>query len=296
MAKPGRMRDASIRLAHWALFDPAARSAERQSPSARTGPRHGLAANRALRFAFCNSRGFTLIELLIATVVISLLMLALYHAYAGAMDTWNRTQADLTYIEDGRRSVVAVSTELSSLARPPIKDVPALTGTSRAITFFTRSDAGEYGAQAAGSMTKVTYSADGSRLADPDDLPRLTLTRTRQFYSGNTPVSAPAGSPLLTGAADVRFEYLSPESLYGQEKWLDYWVEAEQLPLAVRVTISIYRPAGRGKPQQVERLSTTAMLPVFGAPQAAQEVEAPPVDPLAEPMEDPFDEFVEGGL
>ena len=208
-------------------------------------------------------RAFTLVELLVATVIISVIMLAVYRTFAAAMDSWNRTEGQLGALSEGRAFLTNLDAELRSAVLPKVagEEVP-FGAAGGALAFFTAAPLSDRSVTPALGLSRLTYRIVPDKGADPlEEL--LAVERSRQFFSGGRPVAEEAGAVVLSGLKDVEFRYLAAGSTPIEMTWRRDWAGEEgDAPRAVRVEFAFAGQApgpGSAKPL---RFATTIPVSV----------------------------------
>jgi general secretion pathway protein J len=210
----------------------------RTKPTAAAHPRPG-------------DNGFTLLEAVIAVGLMTLLLATLATVTAQWMRGWkagfDRTQsADLLGL--GLDRIVADISAAEFISPGQGDTHPLFQGTDSSVTFVRSA----IGPNAAAGLEIV-------RLAEIDDARGRILVRTRtEFTPAVTPATIEEGATEFTNPVvlirppfRVSFAFAGPD-----RNWRGEWLEANQLPAAVRITIR------NGEADEILPVSTAALVNV----------------------------------
>ena len=181
------------------------------------------------------NRGFTLIELMIASMILSIIISAVYYTYRTAMDSYQRAQNQAELFQNAQASVESLGNDL----RGAFKQFVATKGKLDIVTSFNRSHPPDkdYG------FTEVKYYyADG-------------LTREEEpLVQGEVEVK-PVPEMIAPWVSKIEFDYSDGQS------WYDSWDSSilKSMPAAVRVTLEI---TGQD-PKYPQHNKFSTIIPVF---------------------------------
>jgi general secretion pathway protein J len=193
------------------------------------------------------SAGFTLIEMLIATALMVAILAALATVTAQWLPNWNRGFARVQWTELLSLGLERVIADLAAAEYVPAHYAtkrPLFEGRELAVTFVRTA----IGPNSPPGLEIV-------RLAEATDARGLALVRTQMPFAPADPNVGVdlrgLGDPVVLVRAPFRlsFAYAGADRV-----WRPTWIDAAQLPTAVRVTV---RNAATG---QVLSFSTAALL------------------------------------
>jgi general secretion pathway protein J len=199
------------------------------------------------RGARCASAGFTLIETLIATALMVAILAALATVTAQWLPNWNRGFARVQRTELLSLGLERVVADLAAAEYVPAHYAtkrPLFEGRELAVTFVRTA----IGPNSPPGLEIV-------RLAEAADARGLALVRTQMPFAPADPNVGVdlrgLGDPVVLTRAPFRlsFAYAGADRV-----WKPTWIDATQLPTAVRVTV---RNAATG---QVLSVSTAALV------------------------------------
>jgi general secretion pathway protein J len=199
------------------------------------------------RGARCASAGFTLIETLIATALMVAIMAALATITAQWLPNWNRGFVRVQRTELLSLGLERVVADLAAAEYVPphyATKRPLFEGRELAVTFVRTA----IGPNASPGLEIV-------RLAEAADARGLALVRTQMPFAPVDPSVGVdlrgLGNPVVLARAPFRLSF----AYAGADRaWRSTWIDAAQLPTAVRVTV---RNAATG---QVLSVSTAALV------------------------------------
>jgi general secretion pathway protein J len=179
--------------------------------------------------------GFTLVEALVATLLMGVVLTALATVTAQWLPSWNRgfdrvQRTELLSVAIDRIAADLAAAEFISPFRQSSR--PLFEGTGLSVT-FVRSAIGP-NTQPGLEIVRIAETADGRGAA---------LVRSKAVF---TPLVAGAPPPRFSDPVVLlRVPYRASFSYAGQDGvWKDRWVDARELPSAVRLVI---RDAGTGR-------------------------------------------------
>jgi len=203
------------------------------------------------------SAGFTLIETLIATALMVAILAALATVTAQWLPNWNRGFARVQRTELLSLGLERVVADLAAAEYVPAHYAtkhPLFEGRELAVTFVRTA----IGPNAPPGLEIV-------RLVETSDARGLALVRTQMPFAPVDPNVGVdlrgLGNPVVLARAPFRlsFAYAGADRV-----WRSTWIDAAQLPTAVRVTV---RNAATG---QVLSVSTAALVHVTASPECVR--------------------------
>jgi general secretion pathway protein J len=196
-----------------------------------------------------DAAGFTLIETLIATALMVAILAALATVTAQWLPNWNRGFARVQRTELLSLGIERVVADLSAAQYVPAHYAtrkPLFDGRELAVTFVRTA----IGPNAPPGLEIV-------RLAEAADVRGLALVRTQMPFAPVDPNAgvdqSRLGDPVVLARAPFRLSFAYAG---GDRVWKSTWIDAAELPTAVRVTV---RNATTGRTLSV---STAALVHV----------------------------------
>ncbi|WGS84623.1 prepilin-type N-terminal cleavage/methylation domain-containing protein [Methylomonas sp. MED-D] len=191
--------------------------------------------------------GFTLIEMLIAMTLLSVIVALLFASLRIAAESWNVGEAKLTEVNQKAVVYQFFRRHLSG-----IKPVPAPTEDNESSPTGLRTDAPD-----AANQTAETLAFEGRPHAirfvaalpsasarkglqtftvdtDPDS---SSVIRVSLVPYGQLPDTAAEATVLLNNVEDFELAYYGTNAETDKTAWHEQWINAEQLPLLIKVRI-----------------------------------------------------------
>ena len=198
--------------------------------------------------------GFSLIELLIAMTVSVMLVGAVYAAYLGTSQAWERSRVGSTHYQSARVALETIERYLMGSVAPGAVNGAVFEGESRTFEDAEERHADRLAFCSTGgrisrrSKTGIDFAEVAFFLNEDPAKPDL-LMRKRMFPMSE-PWRASETSELAPGVASLRFRYFD-----GMD-WVDDWAMQQSLPLAVEVTLVFLDPEERANPMKFQKLIT----------------------------------------
>lgn len=191
--------------------------------------------------------GFTLIEMLIAMTLLSVIVALLFASLRIAAESWNVGEAKLTEVNQKAVVYQFFRRHLSG-----IKPVPAPIEDSESSPTGLRTDTPDAANQTAETLAfeghphgirfvaalpsasarkgLQTFTVD----TDPD---RSSVIRVTLVPYGQAPDTAAEATVLLENVEDFQLAYFGTNAETDKTAWHEQWINAEQLPLLIKVRI-----------------------------------------------------------
>lgn len=203
--------------------------------------------------------GFTLVELLIAASIFSVIILSLYSALQTGILSYNKIDSSFAIYQDARILLSRMETELENSFAYSNLDSNFKGGES-SLEFLSVLDLFE-GSQSYTNVFRVKYELQGEALK-------------RSAYQGLDVVKQNGESVIeeLSGSVkEISFQYAYPTSNPNEPfDWQNEWPssadpnQAKQLPLAVKIQLSLIEKNRHGKEAGIVKFSKIVALPLSG--------------------------------
>lgn len=179
--------------------------------------------------------GFTLVELMVASLILSIIITAVYYTYRSAMDSYRATQARLEVSQNAQVSLEVLGLDL----RGAFQTMNADRGKLDFVTSsnFTRPPERDYG------LVQVKYYVDkGLRRAE------IEPVSTELIIQPEARIIAP-------WVTEVHFSYSDGD------QWFDSWDSSilKKMPAAVKVLLKVDNQDAKSPVQE----SYSTIIPVF---------------------------------
>lgn len=175
-------------------------------------------------------RGFTLIELLVSLAIFSVIVLAVYSAFAGGIGAWRRAQEFSSTYQTARLILDDMAHELKNAVVISGTD---FEGETQRLSFLTaRPHRYAHGRPADPKITRVTYEVRRDRASATSSLARVEASHADGSREAETELIA---SPV----SSLAFLYTYKNDDGQIVPWRDAWRVSDAVPLGVKITLVV---------------------------------------------------------